>query len=677
MAIVPSDLELERRAEAFELLASKFPKRYGVKGTEYLRGLLLALSTGDGFIASQVEAARDNLIAVTATGSYLDRRASLYGIVRGQGAGLLDDDFQNIIPKLGLSAKQITNVMLSLIDTIYGPYASHANATAALPEPYALSDQFSLRVRVDDTEQEIVFETADALNVSAATAEELATAVSKKTRGRLIGSVLTNARTGEKFLNIRTSTIGSQGFIQVLGGDAQTKLQFPEIRPVTNAIRSWDVTRYLGTDEMVYTITAGGSPDFKTAGVSRGDFVTIRTDSGFDLHNTGTFKVSFVGGNFIRLVNGNGIPELGVSQNQVDDFTYYRPDLGNVLLSERPAAIVETNARELIVILPVTSPIVKRTLKGGHHFHQGLTNAVGVTSNTVTLGSSAGFDPLGGATRPVISRRASKGIVSSIGATTVNLISAEGWNVSGSFHAANDPSVFYYYEGKSGNQLQNVTPTPESSLAGAPVKYIERYTYTGVSGNDLTGVFPNPTQLLGAELMACGALLVENFPGGFLFDPGAQFINSKNATAIAQDIDQGDVKTLLQVDDVTDFNEEGHFVIEFGTDAQEGPIRYLAKIGTAGIIVDPSHVFQKDHLKGSTIRMIRQIGPYTPKADGRDYPIYTTSTSPARDLLARYLRLIAASGVRIRFEIRIPDQKWDVRTNLYSTDPLATELVTT
>lgn len=672
--VIPTATELERRAEAFELLASKFPRRYAVKGTQYLRGLLEALSVGDGFIASQIEASRDNLVAVTATGSYLDRRAGLYGIVRGQGAGLLDEDFQRLIPKLGLSPKQITNVMLQLIDTIYGPYASHANSTSAFSEPYVLEDGFNLRVRVDNEELEVIFETEDAFNISAATAQEMATAISKKTKGRIIGSVLTNARTGQKFLNIRTSTIGSQGFLQVLGGDAQAKLQFPEIRPVTNAIRVWDVTRFNGTDEMIFTINSGPVPNFKAAGVVRGDFITIRSDSGFDLKNVGTYLVSFVGPNYFRLINGGGVTESAVSQSQVDDFTFYRPDLSNVLLSSRPAAIVETSPRELIVLLPVTSPIVKRSLKGGHHFHQGLTNAVSTTSNSVTIGSVAGFAPTG-AIRPVTSRKLSKGTVSSVSGTDVTLVSAAGWPTTGSFHAASDPNNFYYYSGTSGNTLQNVTPTPPPELSGAPVKYIERYMYTAISGSTLTGVFPNPSALAGVEIVATGALVSASFPGGFLFDPTATFVNSKNATPIAETINQGDVKTLLQVADVTDFDSEGHVVIEFGSDNFEGPIRYLAKIGTQGLIVDPSHVFEKDHLKGCTLRMVRQIGPYTPKNDGRDYAIYTTSTSPARDLLASYLRLIAASGVSIRFEIRTPDQKWEVLPNLYSTDPLATELV--
>jgi hypothetical protein len=679
MAVTPTALELQRREEAFEYLASKWPKRYNLKGTEYLRGLMEALSTGDGYIKAQTEAVRDNLISVTASGRYLDRRGGLYGVVRGQGTGVLDEDFRDIIPVLGLSPKQVSHVMLQLIDIIYGPLASHANATSAEAEPYALEEGFTLLIRVDDTEVEVEFETDDFSNINAATAEELAIVITNKTDGRVVGSVILDARTGDSFLNLRTSTIGSQGFLQILGGDAQTKLQFPQVRPVTNTIATWDVTRYGGGPEIQYTVTAGVPPDLSAANVSRGDLVTIRSDSGFDEKNTGTFEVTFVGSGYFRVSNGDGVPETGITQSNIDDFTFYDPDLGNILLTNRPAAVIETNPRELIVILPVTSPIVKRTLYGGHHFHQGLTTATATTATTISLGSSTGFDSTGGTIHPTMSRRPSRGIVSSIVGTTVTLIDGQNWPTKGSFKAAN-VSDYFFFDGRSGNTLTGVTPTPTTDLVGAEIKYNELYKYTSIVADVATGVFPDPTGLENHEVTAAGANLVDltdkNFKGSFLYDSTAQFIASENATTIKETIRQGENRTLLLVDNVSDFDDEGYFVLEFNTEWEEGPIRYLTKVGDGSLIIDPSHIFETDHLEGTTIRMIRTIGPYTPRTDGRDLAVYTTSTSPARDLLASYLRLIAASGVILRFEIRVPDQKWPVLPNLFTTDPLDTELVT-
>lgn len=679
MAINITPTEQERIDEAFEELSSKWPARYAIKGTVFLKALMESLATGDGYIKAQVEAVRDNLVSVTASGKHLDRRAGLYGVVRGQGTGVFDEDFRKIIPVLGMSPKQITHTLQKLIDIVYGPLASHANTTCSSPEPYALEDGFNLIVRRDDSQEEIVFTPTDAITLSAATADEVATAISKKTSGRLIGSVVANVRTGEKFVNIRTRTIGSQGFIQVLGGDAQSKFQFPEVRPVSTTLATYDVTRFGGSSEMVYTVTAGVPPDLKAAGVKRGDFVTIREDSGFDSKNVGTFIVTSVGATSFRVDSSEGLPESGVVQSNLDDFTFYKPDLGNVLLSARPATIMEINPGEIVVILPVTSPLVKRSLRGGHHFHQGLSEVISTTSSTIELGSSVGFLSTGGRVHPTLSRKSSKGIVSTISATTVTLIDSQNWPTKGSFWSPNT-NIFYFYEGIVGDTLQAVTPTPDPELPGANVKYIEYFKYTAISGNTLTGVFPDPTGIESQEVVAAGAnisdLTQENFKGGFLYDPDARFTNSENVTTIIEVIDEGDVKTLLQVGDVSNFDDEGQFVLEFGTSNEEGPIRYLSKVGTGALIIDPSHVFEKEHIDGISIRMIRQLGPYTPRVNGQDLAVYITSTSPARDLLATYLRLVAASGVLFRFEIRIPPQKWEVLPNLFTTNPLDLELVT-
>jgi hypothetical protein len=405
----------------------------------------------------------------------------------------------------------------------------------------------------------------------------------------------------------------------------------------------------------------------------RGDLVTIREDSGFDIRNTGTFEVSFVGNSFIRLINPKGVAQAAVPNAHTDDFTFFKPDLANVLLGTRPAALVETQALQLTVILPVTAPIVKRTLKGGEHFHQGVTTVTATTPTSLTIGSTSGFD-LAGAVRPMTSRLFSKGIVSTTLGNTVTLINADNWPTQGSFYAGN-LQQFFYYQGRSGNVLQGVTPAPPASLTGNRLVYEERYSYTSITGATLNGVYPDPSGLFGMEIACAGAQTFPNFPGSFLFDPNAKFVTSKNVTSLGQPIEQGQVTTLLQVGDVSTFDSQGSFVLEFGTDRQEGPIRYLAKVGTTGLIVDPSHVYELDHPAGINLRMVRTLGPVVPRQDGTDLAVYTTSTSPARDLLAHYLRIIAAAGVQLNFVIQEPEQQWPVLPNLYTTRPLDTQLV--
>ena len=661
------------KQNALDRLLSKFPKRYKVSQTKYLNAIVDALAEGDAYVETQVEATRDNMLVVTASGNYLDRLASLYGIVRDTATGVSDDDFKKLIPLLGNSKKQIFHSLQSIIDIIYGPYASHANTTCSAPAPYDLSSNNNLTVSVDGVLIPLTFKSSDASNIHAATALEVANAFTEHTSGKIIGSVISNTRTGEQFVNLRTKTIGQQGFIQVTGGDAQAAMRFPQIRPTRQGIATWNVTRFQGSDEMVYLATSGISPGARTAGVRTGDYVTIRHDSGFLSENTGSYRVTFADENSFRLANGSGLPESNITQHHLDDFCFFRPDLGNVLLSSRPATVLQTGARELTVILPVTSPIVKRSLRGGHHFHGSLAVVNAVTSNSMTIGTTNGFNPSGDV-HVVGSREINAGVCSSVGSGTINLVSAEGWPSSGSAYSPVH-QTFYYYSGRTANALTGVVPAPPTSIVGSPMFYSQRYSYTSVLGNTLQGVYPDPTPSLGQEVTS-SIILNPMFYGSFLYDKSSTFVASVNSTVLTETIQQGSNKTVAQVGDVSSFNEAGYFVLEYATDAQEGPIKYFGKVGTQALIIDPGHVFTRDHLAGTSIRMLRQVGTYIPRTNGDDYAVYLTGTSAARTLVAGYLADIIAAGVTIKFQIQVPDQHWPVLPLLHSTNPLDTQLAT-
>jgi hypothetical protein len=661
----------DKTTDAFNFLADKFPARYRVRATEYLQGLLHALAEGDGFIATEVEAIRDNLLVITAQGKHLDRLASIYGVTRGTGTGVQDDDFRQLIPTLGMSPKQITHSLQKVIDDIYGPYATHANVTCSAPAPYSLHVGSSLRLLVDGTDHTFYFKANDAVSLSAATALEVANAISDRGNGIFTASVVSNSRTGEEFVNVRTNTIGSQGFIQALGGDAQSALRFPLIRSTRQSIGTFVVTRYNGSDEMVYSLSGGISPGLRTGDVRQGDYVTIRSDSGFNPANTGSYVVTFVDEDSFRIRNQNGIPESGVTQAHVDDFTFYLPNQANILLSTRPATILQTAPKELTVLLPVTSPIVKRTLKGGHHFHTGTSVLNSATPTTATLGSSTGFSAVG-AFHVISSRKGSEGTCSTFSSNTLSLVSSEGWPSQGAAYS-NATQTFYYYSGIVGNTLENVSPSPSSDVVGATLKYSERYSYTGITGNVLTGVFPDPSGIVGLEVAALAGLN-EGFIGSFLQDPGAKFIASEDETTLGETVQQGSSRTVIQVTDCSHFNDSGSVVFEFNNREQEGPVRYLGKVGSGALIIDPSHVFERDHPKGTTLRQVRQVGAYKPRASGDDYAVYLTGTSQARTLVAQYLMDIVAAGITIKFQIIQPSQKWPVLPLLNADKPTDTTL---
>jgi hypothetical protein len=272
------------------------------------------------------------------------------------------------------------------------------------------------------------------------------------------------------------------------------------------------------------------------------------------------------------------------------------------------------------------------------------------------------------------SRHHNKSTVLSFTENRIRLLSAEGWPESGAAYCPTTQQ-FYYYSGKDDDELLGVTPPPPAEITGSSIKYSERFMFTGRNGATLTGVYPDPRQAIGLEVADAGAVLIDGYPGSFLYDPEAQFIAAQDVTRLEEIIKQGSSRTVVNIEDCSSFPESGYFVLEFGSEEQEGPIRFLGKVGSGALIIDPGHVFDRDHLVGAKLRLVRQVGPYFPRSSGEDLAIYLTSTSTARDLVAQYLRDIIAAGIVIKFNISVPEQKWSLLPQLYSTDPLSDSLV--
>jgi hypothetical protein len=657
---------------AFEILLSKIPRHFRARSQKYLGGFLQAIAEGDEYISSQVEAVHDNIFSVTAVGKHLNAVGARYGVTSTIGKGIGDDYFRKMIPLMGMSPKQIQSTLQQLIDVFYGPYATHANLTTEAAEPYRISAGGDLRLRVDiATDYTIIFGTGDAVDLTAMTAQELANAITTKTDGKVIGSVVTDVLSGKKYLNIRTRTIGNQGFMQVLGGDVQSSLRFPAIRDTQQGTATWSVARYGTADEMEYTLTGGTDPQLGAAEVQIGDRVCIRVDSGFNLKNCGTFEVTAVGVSSFRVKNEQGVPQ-SVTTAHADDVTFFRAGSSNILQYQRFATSLEVSPDELTVVLPVSSPIVIRELKGAHHVQGATSRANAGTSNSLTLDSVTNF-PAAGAIRKMSSRTRAESNISSVAATTITLADAAAFPAAGAIYS-NVTRSFFYYSGKSGNTLQNVTPTPPSSLVATRARYTERYKYTSITGNTLNGVFPDPSALVGWEIAAAGAVLDGDQPGSFVFSPETGYTVTSKATTLSQGVVEGDIKTVLQVDDCSEFPESGYVVLEEFTTNEEGPIPFRAKIGEKAMILSPIAAFSKNHPQGAQVRFVSSITGYKPATDGSDYPVYVTSTSPARDLIESFIAAIIAAGFKVNFIVIVPEQKWPVLTQLYASDPVATEL---
>lgn len=168
-----------------------------------------------------------------------------------------------------------------------------------------------------------------------------------------------------------------------------------------------------------------------------------------------------------------------------------------------------------------------------------------------------------------------------------------------------------------------------------------------------------------------GPVAPENgiWAGSFLFDPNAGFtVTQQAATITTTGVSAGSVITSLTVDDNSSFiNTEGTLVFGFGLDEEVG-VKYRGIPNTNTILIDPSHVFTKDHAIGTKVNVITQTKGYTPSTTGDDLPIYITAPSNARSLVEGILGTLKAAGIVIQFVVLAPEYKYLIDNPYLSSD---------
>jgi hypothetical protein len=126
-----------------------------------------------------------------------------------------------------------------------------------------------------------------------------------------------------------------------------------------------------------------------------------------------------------------------------------------------------------------------------------------------------------------------------------------------------------------------------------------------------------------------------------------------------QTISKQSVYTSMAVDNNSDFLlTSGEVVFGFGTDLQEGPVKYRGIPNSNTVLLDPAYVFKNDHSVGTTMNVVAQDKPYVPRTNGQDLAIYLTSPSGARAIVQGILASLAAEGIIVTFQVLAPKYKY-------------------
>lgn len=191
------------------------PKVFNAKTNPVMNAIMEAWAAGDAEVETQIANTKEQLFVRTAQGQYLDRLASGLGVDRPSSLGILDEDFQELIPNLSLKAKTIRSIFYDTMDVFWGPLFSRANATTLNFAPFNVSPGDVFKILIDGIEaDEITALVEDIQNPGAATAEEIVN-ILNKIEG-ITASVVEDQLTGQDYVNVRTDTVGPRGAIQVL-----------------------------------------------------------------------------------------------------------------------------------------------------------------------------------------------------------------------------------------------------------------------------------------------------------------------------------------------------------------------------------------------------------------------------------------------------------------------------
>lgn len=626
--------------------------------------VLHAIGAATQHLTSSVQAVHDQIYISTATERYLDQRLSDYNVIRPANVGLSDDVFREI----GISVvnrKQVRDLINSILLAIFGAETTNATSHSSTFEPYNLVDGDTLSIQFDGGEILTVTFTSDQFtNINAATAQEVADAITKNLRKQgKDGSAFAKDDGQGAFVTLISSTVGPSSSVTVRGGRAQNVLKFEKIRPTTaGASTQWTVAQISG-GSLRFTWSGGASPS--VGKVQAGDYVNIYGMS-FSYANRGTYSVTSVksgtvGNAYFEVYNPNGVSET-VVQGTVDSILFFQPLKSTIISRYRYAAVFQEEARLLEVFIPATTKVVRRERAGSAHLHE----PVQVTTT---------YDP-------------GKNEISDISVPVPATIS------DGQYITVDAPGYqFYVYFDKTGGNLVDPAPLGRTGIRvdislALTANDVAVALATGlVSTGQVSAAIPSGSVVRACNLQVGSVPAAANVDvsgltisssqvgsdpstvtvstpdptaslpdqeGPYMYDPSQPFVISSVGTISAQEYSP-DTGRVVLVSDASSFpDSQGLLIFGYGTSHQEGPVPYLARPSSGSLLLNPSYRIKNFHPAGTDVALVAQSGPVSISKDGTDYPFYITDVVAGRLYVEDLINMVSATGINVMITVLYP-----------------------
>jgi hypothetical protein len=423
----------------------RMPAVYKTKENPNWSAIIGALGESDSALLDLIQEVRKQFTVSTASRPYIDRLGANVKVSRPKFVGMDDATFRQFVPVVAYQPKQVKLVMDLLLDLFFFKEATTAFTQSTLSQPFSLKDGWRLEYTVDSqNEERIVFTAADFVNINSITADEIVAAINRQAE-HSFAIVFDDRILRRQFIRLFSNTVGSKGSIEITGGLANLGFQFRGFIEDTGAGSNtqWNIVK-IG-DTITFTHTGGVSPNLQN--VEAGDVAIIDIPG-----NEGTFVVEEVdiGTSSFTVTNLFGTTmTFDHSLDPTSALEFMSQEKIVVFKNDTRAVVWEVSPGEIIVEMPASPPVVRRSLKGSAHINGLVTNIVDVpTTSSLTLEDASVWPEMGG--EFVIQEL--KEIQTHIETDTEDVV------LTKQFNTRYDHSNAFSYTGKSGNTLIGITP---------------------------------------------------------------------------------------------------------------------------------------------------------------------------------------------------------------------------
>ncbi len=613
--------------DKFTRMARTLPSFYKAETNTMIRGLLQSWGVSDDEIEIQIQNAKDSIFVETSEGRFLDFLGNNVGVARATSLGIDDDDFRDLIPILSFKPKQIRKTIIDLLDVFWGPGFTRANVTSGNIETYNFGPA------------------------------SLATGTASFVKGRKLVK-----GTGTSF----TTEIFPGDYIKPNTADGTTYSKVSAV-PDDESIElsvEWDFDTSIGTpveigvirelsyetddasNQKTLRFTPNGFSDLTAVTVS--ELVTyINNNIEHNKIITASEFLDPILGTKLNLrtitpgIKGN----IQITGGDANDVTRFNFNLDKQI--EIKAGVFEINPNEIIVRIPSSVPVLRRSLKGSSHPKE---------TKTEILSGLEVFD------------------FSGLGASSTLEVTIDGTPFTVTFTHASDFSDSSAVLSEEVAEVINAQLTflQAFTSCSANPKTVGLRTTEGSSDYRVTGGTANTVLSFDTTLQEDPDIIISGFPSSYIFDPTGQlFTVTGTSSELTTAVTTGTILSTLSLADVSSFqNSPGKFMLNFGRTNQEGPINYNSRPNNSTLLIDASHIFDSDHDVDSKVNFVVNQ-PTIPRLTGDDYPVFIVGTEAAREAAQDIIKSLLASGVVIRFIIDFPEVLFEciVRGTESSTDP--------